>query len=353
MSAETYEWLNTMTLIGYCQSRGMAWHYREEYQGEESNSYPHAIPVDDVLRRLFNFEVLESPLYVPDGNGGFTEIPNQKAMIASDTRDVFGIFKGGYQGHRYQDWLIKNVATILDDDLGIGSAGLLANRARAWVSVEVPESITTPEGVEFRPNLLACTSFDGSMATKYKRCVTNVVCDNTLEAGLSEAGQEFKLKHSRFSGMRIGEAREALAIVHTISEEFAKEVAALTSWKVETRAWDMLLDAMIPVPDFAGRKEEQLTTGEKRSLTMAITKRDDLNLLYKKDPRVAPWKGTAFGVLQAINTWSHHVQKGVKDNGQRAQRNMTRALSGETGTTDLSWLDTLGEITGHQVPVVA
>ena len=358
MSEQTYEWLNTMTLIGFTEKRGHAWHYREEFQGDEPNHYPSAIPVPDVLRRLFNFEVVETPLYIPNGDG-FVPVPGRKAMVTSDTGDVLGVFSGdagserGYKGHRYQDWLVKNLSTILDDDLGIGSAGLLKNRGQAWVSVEVPDSITTPEGVEFRPNLLAATSFDGSIATTYKRVVTNVVCDNTLAAGLGEEGQTFKLRHTRYSDLKIGNAREALAIIHTVADDFAKEVAALTAWKVETRAWDMLLDALVPVPDFQGRKEDKLTTGEKRSLSMAISKRDDLNLLYKKDPRCAPWKGTAFGVLQAVNTWSHHVQKGVKDNGQRAQRNMARALSGETVKTDMEWLDTLSEITGYQVPVLA
>ena len=49
------------------------------------------------------------------------------------------------------------MANILDDDLSISSAGLLRGGAVAWVEVSVPESITTPEGVVFRPNLLATT----------------------------------------------------------------------------------------------------------------------------------------------------------------------------------------------------
>ena len=40
-----------------------------------------------------------------------------------------------------------------------------------------------------RPNLLATTSFDGSIASTFKRTVTNVVCDNTREAALAEHDQ--------------------------------------------------------------------------------------------------------------------------------------------------------------------
>ncbi len=55
MSRETVQHLNTNTLIGHTDARGSAWHYRAEEQGEESNHYPGAIPVEDVERRLFHW----------------------------------------------------------------------------------------------------------------------------------------------------------------------------------------------------------------------------------------------------------------------------------------------------------
>lgn len=340
MSKESSLWLNTMTLIGFTEKRGNAWHYRSEDQGAESNHYPEAIPVDDVLRRLFNFEVVEAPLYIPDGNGGFSEVPGRKAMVTDDTRDVMGVFKSGYLGHQYPEWLLDGPANLIDTskgELGIGSAGLLKNRAVAWVSVEVPDSITTPEGIEFRPNLLACTSFDGSMATTYKRVVTAVVCDNTLSAGLSEGGQVFRVKHSSNSGMKLAEAREALAIIHTVADEFAAEVAKLAAWKVTTREFDLLLDAMIPVPEIPAGKTVTA------AFTRASNKHDEIRKLYNNDVRVTPWKGTALGVLQAFNTYEHHVAS-RKGSAHRAQVNMLRAVDGTTAAADNLVLSTLAGV---------
>jgi phage/plasmid-like protein (TIGR03299 family) len=342
MSAETSEWLNTKTLIGYTEKRGNAWHYREEHQGAESNHYPQAIPVPDVLRRLFDFEVVERPLYIPDGNGGFSEVPGRKAMVTDDTNEVMGVFKGGYLGHQYPEWLLDGPANLISTskgDLGIGSAGLLKNRAVAWVSIEVPDTITTPEGIDFRPNLLACTSFDGSMATTYKRVVTAVVCDNTLAAGLSEGGQVFRIKHSSGSGVKLAEARQALAIIHTVADEFAKEVARLATWKVATREFDLLLDAMVPVPEIPAGKTSS------RGYTLATTKQDELRKLYNNDVRVTPWKGTALGVLQAFNTYEHHVAN-RRGGAHRAQVNMLRAVDGTTAAADGLVLATLAEVVG-------
>ncbi len=337
MSQETAQWLNTMTLIGYTEKRGNAWHYRIELQDLESNHYAGPVPLDDVLRRLFNFTVDETPVYVCNENGEFIMIPNRKAMRTSDTGDVLGLFKGGFQGHQYQEWLLENFGTLLDEsmgELGIGSAGLLKNRAQAWVSLEVPENITTPEGVEFRPNLTGTTSFDGSLATTYKRHRIDIVCDNTRDAALGEEGQQFKVKHTKYSGFKIHDAREALAIVHTMTDDFSAEIARLCAWKVTDAEFNKTLDIMIPMDD----------DSSKIAITKGESKKAEIISLYHNDPRVAPWKGTAFGVGQAYNTWQHHyasVRKGVP----RAVRNMENVLNGKMGTLDNQVLTILSDVT--------
>lgn len=193
MSQETLTWLNNNVLVGFTDKRGNAWHHRASDQGIEPNHYAGAIPVDDVLRRLFAWHAIERELFVSvpceadnlfgasgiDSSGRPFQsrpVPGRKAIVADDTYEVLGVFSDGYRPHQYDEWLLSNVANLLDADLGIASAGLLRNRAVAWVQVEVPESITTPEGVEFRPNLTAATSLDGSLSTTYARQVTNVVC---------------------------------------------------------------------------------------------------------------------------------------------------------------------------------
>ena len=69
MSAETTEWLNRNVLRGFTNSRGTAWHYSAAHQGDESNHYPGAIPVEDLKRRLFNWEAQPKELFIPDGKG--------------------------------------------------------------------------------------------------------------------------------------------------------------------------------------------------------------------------------------------------------------------------------------------
>jgi phage/plasmid-like protein (TIGR03299 family) len=139
MSRETLEWLNANTLVGFTAKRGRAWHYRADLQAGGGNHFPGAIPVEAVEHRLFEWDALESPVYVESPTtGGLAVAPDRKAIVRSDTGTVMGIFTDGYVPHPYRQWLVRNVAAILDSDLGIGSAGLLRSGAVAWVSVEVP-----------------------------------------------------------------------------------------------------------------------------------------------------------------------------------------------------------------------
>lgn len=199
----------------------------------------------------------------------------------------------------------------------------------------MPENVVTPEGVVFRPNLLATTSFDGSLATTYKRTVTNVVCDNTMEAGLSENGGNYKVKHSRYSAAKLADARSALDLVYGIADEFSAKVAELTSVSVSDGDWSRFLDEIAALS-----ADGEPKTG--RALTIAQNKRDELSRLYNHDERVTPWRGTAWGVVQAVNTWAHHVQ--TVRGSQRAERNMSLAVTGAFDALDTSTLTTLNKV---------
>ena len=327
MSQETLKWLNENTLIGFTDKRGNAWHYREG----SDNHYADAIPVDDVVRRLFNWHPVKVPTYY-EWEGKRVQ-SDKFAILRDDTGRELGSFKDGYQPHDYQEWLVHNIGTLMDtstSDLGIGSAGLLKGGAVAWVEVTVPETFTTPEGVTFRPNFLAASSFNGSLATTYKRTVQNTVCDNTLGVALGEKGQQVKIRSTKNSLTRIADAREALHLIHSAQDDFAREVAALAKIKVDDHMFERWMDGVVPLP----RPDEAKTT---RAITLAENKREAFQNLWLHDERVAPWRGTGLGVLQVANTYAHHGQnvRGMS----RQERNMLNAVNGKTEAADAETLE--------------
>lgn len=323
MSRETREWLSQNTLIGFTEKRGNAWHYR---QGDD-NHYTGAIPVDDVLRRLFPW----SPVEVAEQwtfNGQLIT-GKDKVIVRSDTGAKLGTFTEGYRMHPYPEWLIENVGRLIDDEVQIGSAVLLKQGKIAAVQIEVPDNFETPEGVVFRPFLLATTSFDGSIATTYKRNFTAVVCDNTLDMGLSEKGQQIKIRHSRNSlDGKVAAAREALNLIHQAADDFSEQVANLCDLPVSEVVWENIVTELTKIED---------DNPSKTALTLSGKKRDTLMGLWRSDERVTPWAGTAFGAFQALNTYRQHAA--TVRGATRPERNMMNTVLGVTGKEDRANLE--------------
>lgn len=333
MSQESSTWLHDNVRVGFTKLRGMAWWNRSGLTSKGTpNHFEGAVPVAEALE-LFGWNALSLPfrVTVPEyiGTDGVTakrsvEVPGRRAIVREDTGDVLGVFRDSYTPHQFREALLDNVSQIVDEskgDLAIGSVGLLKGGAVGWLQLDMPENMTTGNGVEFRPHLLATSSHDGTLATTYVRTVTAVVCDNTLTAALGERGDRVKIKHSKYSALKLSNAREVLGIVHNIGDEFAKEVAALSKIKVSAAAFSRFVTEWAPMPEDPEKN--------RRAVTVAESKRATLTDLWKSDPRVSPWKGTGWGVVQAVNTYGiHHaaLRNGSKDEGRNAAERFDRSI---------------------------
>ncbi|MDC5696829.1 DUF932 domain-containing protein [Intrasporangium calvum] len=334
MSTESMEWLNKNVLIGFTEERGTAWHYRKSDQGTEPNHYPGSIPLGDVERRLFHWDPDEADLYADLGLT-MAKAHGHKAIVRSDTGEVLGIVSASYTVHPYRSWLLDNVSGLLGDSAGIGSAGLLKNGARAWVQVEVPETVKTREGVDFRPFLTATTTLDGSASTTYLTGAQVVVCDNTLNAALKdENAAKLRIRHTKHSWFDVHDAREALDLLHVTKDAFEAHVREQCAIKVSEAEWHQFLLAHFPLKD-----EDRFPKHPN------LEARRTVDYLWRKDPRVEPWRGTAYGVIAAVNTFQHHYAAGQpRAQRSRAERNALRAATGGFDKIDAKVLKTLSSI---------
>lgn len=335
MSRESLKWLNRNVLIGYRDARGTAWHYSASEQGDEPNHYPGPVPIADVRRRLFSWtaEARALSFHRPDAETGERSIPvtSKIAIVRSDDDTVLGIRGKDYQIHQFDDVLLKSVEHLLDDDLNIGSAGLLGKGRIAWVQIEAPENMTASGGLEFRPHLLAASSHDGTIATTYKCVSTVVVCDNTLALALRERNRgRYRVRHTPGSRIRLHDARGALGIVFQMAEDFKAEVDELISVRVSDDQWSRFLEAHLPIA------EDELESNARRQLQ----RREIHRALWDSDERVAPWRNTALGVLQAVNTYRHHIRP-VRGGTVRFERNKLEAITGSGARQDRAAMATL------------
>jgi phage/plasmid-like protein (TIGR03299 family) len=339
MSKETMQHLNTNILVGDVAERGRAWHFNAAHQGTESNHYQGSIPVEDVVRRIFSWSPVEQPITattLTDSGEIVAAETGRKTITRSDSGAFLGVVGDEYQVHDYKTWLLDSWGQILDsDEVHVSNAGLLRGGSRAFVQIARPDFIDAA-GVQFRPFLLAATAVDGSMSSTFKAATTVTVCDNTLEMALSEKGNQHKTRHTSKSSLNVLSIREALGILHNQEAAFAAEVERLVAEKVDTDRFLRWADA------FAGMTDEKQSK-QGRGLTMAQNKRAQLLTLWRDDARVAPWAGTAFGVLQTANTWTHHIQS-VKTTTNRVERNIDNVITGEGAKSDRQALALLATV---------
>lgn len=337
MSRYSLEYLNNNTLIGFTLKRGNAWHRDLSLVvGGLDNHYAGAIPAEDIATRLFGWEAQESPLFV-QVDGMMMPVDNRKAYVRSDNGNVLGIHTDGHVGHGYKPWLIDNLSQMVGGGAEFANAGLLAHGAQAWVQIEMPESVDIAGGTTVRPFLLATTSFDGSIATTYKTGFTNVVCDNTYGMFMREGGETYKRKHTKNSTFDLLTAAQTFNTLSLVAERVTADIEAFLSIEVTDKHWSEFVEAAAPIADDAS----------KRSTTMAETKRQALTGLWRTDMRVAPWAGTAWGVVQAVNTYNEHMA--IVRNVDGFERKMTRAVKGQIAQDDRATIDTLSRVLGREL----
>lgn len=315
----------TSTLAGFMGQRSWIGH------ADEAQTFDGPVPREAAIE-LLSFPMVEASISVtaltPDGVVSF-DAPDRKAIIRLDTQDVFGIFKSGYKIHLYPEWLVENTEIISDGGLEIGTVALTKRGARALLQAEMPETrVATAPGAEpvaHRPHLTAATSADGSIASTYGVGTRVLICENELAVGFGGGFHAFaksfsgmhRVRHTSGSLDRVGQVRTDLGlVVEEVGDTFDKEFRELVSQHVSDSRWREFVNA------YTGVEKAK----EGRSKTIAQGKADALNTLWRSDERVAPWANSAYGVLAAINTASHHVFGADKG---RTQRNQDRTIDGK------------------------
>lgn len=341
MSQETSKWLNTMTLQGFTEKRGHAWHYDVNAQEAESNHYPGAIPFQDVKRRLFYWVATEGDVKTRVKVGGkwrTVTVPGRKSLSHPETGEVFSIVGKSFAAHNYYPWLVQNFQAVLDsDELNIGSAGLLKGGAQAWVQIELEDTVDGPGGIQHRPFLTGSAVLDASRKDVYGTGSTLTVCDNTLSAALRGFAAEVRYDHRAGTEFRVQDVRDKLDLLIGTADAVNAELEALLGIKVSDANWEKFVAATIG-------KDRPFEAG--RGQTNWDGMHDELTALYHNDERVAPWQGTGFGALQAVNTWRHHFQVAKNVDGGRAERNMINRLDGTNDKADAKSLALLQGVLG-------
>jgi phage/plasmid-like protein (TIGR03299 family) len=242
------------------------------------------------LAKLDNWKVDVTPLHVTYPDGQVEEVPGRFATVRTDTNKLLGVVGDRYEIVQNEELFEFADALVDTGDAHYESAGSLRDNKVVFLTMELERPVKVAD-VDFKPFLNVTSSHDGSFAFRAGVSPTVIVCMNTLRLAIDGAAHEYTIKHTMNVADRIAQAREALRISFDYYDGFDAEIVKLIDTDVTNRKFESIMRDLFPegTTEIQGRNAQE--------------KREAIRVVYKTDPSSAPWQGSAWGVLNAVNTW--------------------------------------------------
>jgi phage/plasmid-like protein (TIGR03299 family) len=221
------------------------------------------------------------------------EVDGYFAVLRSDTQEALGVVQGRYKPiqnrevFEFADAIKNNSNAQASYDV----AGSLFGGRKVFATLSLPKADFL--GDDYQPYLFVYSSHDGSSA--FKAGITNirVVCTNRITAMLNKAKRVWAIRHSNNAGSRIKEAVNSLILASTYQEAFGVWAEGMAAAKVDA---GKMIKLIFPYPPVATKRSIEGVEKVREAVLRIAEKQDDLQ----------NFRGTAFGVYQAVADWNSH-----------------------------------------------
>lgn len=232
-----------------------------------------------------NYNVEKKPIFLQDG----TEIKDQYATVRTDNNTPLGVVGSKYTVLQNKDAFSFFDAVVSVKEAMYETAGALGQGERIWLLAKLPGYIKTVGDDITEKYLLLTNTHDGSGSVQVMLTPIRVVCQNTLNIGMSQGSHKSKLRHTMNIGMKVEEVRKTLGLINqqfTIFEDATRKLAAV---ELTNEALSNYLHTSLSI-----NKEDKST----RAMNII----DDVSQLFVtgKGADLPGAKGTAWGAFNAI-----------------------------------------------------
>ena len=287
--------VQTMAFTG---SRNDIWHRRGEQmqEGESIESWATRAGLDWRAIAVPAIAALEGADFehIPM-DGRMAVVTGQRFLARSDNGHVLGYVSDGYQIVQplaVLSWFRDYIAT--DPRFTLDVAGVLGQGERVWATAKFNGDLTVA-GEKHTSRVLMVTSFDGSLATRNKMCVTRVICQNTMAVGLGERTPQIVTRHStRFDAARVGRELGRLA---ASTERFKLCGDAMAQVQMDAHAMTEFFRKCLEIEE--SEKLSDLSTRKVNQLAALASAHD-------RSVSEGAERFTAWSALQAVTRYVDH-----------------------------------------------
>lgn len=263
------------------------------------------------------------PVFVKEGKQ-YVEVPNKRAVVRGDTREVFNVFSTTYQPVQNSDF-----ATFFDGVVGAGeaiyeTAGSLRGGRRVWMLAKLPGDLGLDDRDLLEKYILLANAHDGTMQVTMKITPVRVVCSNTLNLANLTKGDQVRFRHTTNVLNRMNDARELLGLADAYFELFMRQMERLADARFSEGDVRRVASVAVKLED----GEEARTAAAKQAMVAQI-----VDLYYNGAGSDLPTaNGTGWGAFNAVTELlDHHLTV----RGAKARNPNELAVAGQR--LNVSW----------------
>jgi len=237
----------------------------------------------------------------------------------------------GIIGDRWTPFSNESVAGLTDTITEMSGAQLktalvLNGGRKTGLVMEMPEGMTftspvTGEKDVTKLNLVLFNSHDGQGSLSAVLTPIRLFCANQQRMAESTATSRWLLRHTGEEQVRMAQLRELLSESFSYQDVFSRNVQAMID-----RSLDEEL-ARIQLNELFHANDPDLTERQRELRQQTVESVFDL---YVGSETVAPFRGTAFGVYNAVTEYTdHYARVIVPDGGNEREIRALRTLTSE------------------------
>jgi phage/plasmid-like protein (TIGR03299 family) len=292
--------------IALAEHRGAAWHGHGAYVGD-------AADMAEWQRKAgADWNVVERSLFyagqpTAEGKGKPVKVDDRKALLRDDTFGYLSTVGDGYEVVQPRELFDFQRKVIAEFGAKMDTAGVLDGGRRLWTLSRIDRELRIKGQDLVNFFLLAATSLDSTMSSRFAFVGTRVVCQNTLSIALGDTRNGY------------------VAVPHSTKVDIGAVVAKLrgASDDVDTFAADVTaLAEVTPTPEqlaefFKRVLDNPFRTDDKGALVISDPAKKVFALLQRgQGADLKSARGTAWGAVNAVTEYVDHYQRS-KDAGTR------------------------------------
>jgi phage/plasmid-like protein (TIGR03299 family) len=187
---------------------------------------------------------LES-VFLQDGR----QVPDRFATIREGDRAILGTVGPSYTPLWNADAFGVLDGACRDHGVTIESAGALGNGSRVWMLAKMQGTIEPVAGDRINGYFLINTGHDGTLAYGARLTPIRVVCQNTLNAALSNGKDWISIRHTKSSTDKIVEAGRMISQLTAALAATGKTYGDLAHRTLTPAEIAQYIESVIPTPE--------------------------------------------------------------------------------------------------------